>query len=246
MPGIPHLNFPTICPEEPQGNSAFCSSHLVVAEKRGYKTDVKGFLKQVESHDQCEQKGSEMMLKVAKSQGKLCVRLKCTMSYCCLLCIWHRSLMKWRVAYYHHLCYTGTHHFIEEHVKILKECDVPKNVYTCHKDIGEKSKLQCRSRGHLFIVRTCGHIETWRPLYRYMCSYRTWFSSLVITLTRIVRSESPSQVFMITLVWLYDVLKDIPPLMWLFPMTTCATWMVWRLQSNHFLYRLLIATCGQQ
>ena len=38
----------------------------------------------------------------------------------------------------------------------------------CRKDIGNKKKLRRWSRGHQFLVRGGGHIETWQPLYKYV------------------------------------------------------------------------------
>ena len=36
----------------------------------------------------------------------------------------------------------------------------------CNKDTGGKKQLQRWTRGHLFIVRGGGHIESWQPLYK--------------------------------------------------------------------------------
>lgn len=36
----------------------------------------------------------------------------------------------------------------------------------CRKDLGEKGKLRHWSRGHIFVVRSCGHIDTWKPIYK--------------------------------------------------------------------------------
>lgn len=36
----------------------------------------------------------------------------------------------------------------------------------CHKDTGKTKKLRRWSRGHQFIVRGGGHIETWQPLFK--------------------------------------------------------------------------------
>lgn len=44
----------------------------------------------------------------------------------------------------------------------------------CRKDIGEKKKLRRWSRGHQFIIRAGGHIETWQPLYKYVPNYAHW------------------------------------------------------------------------
>ena len=37
---------------------------------------------------------------------------------------------------------------------------------TCNKDTGTQKKLQKWTRGHLFVVRGGGHIDTWQPLYK--------------------------------------------------------------------------------
>ena len=36
----------------------------------------------------------------------------------------------------------------------------------CRKDLGDSKKLHLWSRGHIFLVRPCGHIDMWRPIYR--------------------------------------------------------------------------------
>ena len=36
----------------------------------------------------------------------------------------------------------------------------------CNKDTGTRKKLQKWTRGHLFIVRGGGHIDSWQPLYQ--------------------------------------------------------------------------------
>ena len=43
--GLPGVSFPDICPQQPKGNSAFCSHHLEVAEAKNYPTAVKEFLR---------------------------------------------------------------------------------------------------------------------------------------------------------------------------------------------------------
>ena len=59
----------------------------------------------------------------------------------------------------------GTEEFLRKHPEVLEKC-VTVSTTECKKDTGEKGKLQSWSRGHLFIVRPCGHIDTWHPLYR--------------------------------------------------------------------------------
>ncbi|XP_046864599.1 uncharacterized protein LOC124459114 [Xenia sp. Carnegie-2017] len=75
---------------------------------------------------------------------------------------------------------------------ILRDCVEPTKT-KCNKETGGKQRLQKWSRGHLFIVRGGGIIDKWSPLYR---------------------SESPSQVFLITLSWLRIMLKEINPMNW--------------------------------
>ncbi len=69
-----------------------------------------------------------------------------------------------------HCMYTiaGIEDFIKKNPSVLIDSsEVQSEVdTTCHKDTGEKSRLQLWSRGHFFIVRPCGHIDQWKPLYR--------------------------------------------------------------------------------
>ncbi|KAK3707806.1 hypothetical protein QZH41_011972, partial [Actinostola sp. cb2023] len=68
-----------------------------------------------------------------------------------------------------------------------------KNV-PCNKDTGEKQKtLQKWSRGLLHYVRGGGHIDRWNPLFK---------------------SESPGQVFLLSIHYLHTRLKDVPENQW--------------------------------
>ncbi|XP_068688818.1 uncharacterized protein [Montipora foliosa] len=90
----------------------------------------------------------------------------------------------------------GNARFIErEHgalTALLQDCLEPQPT-SCSKETGGKQRLQKWSRGHLFIVRGGGIIDKWSPLFK---------------------SESPSQVFIIVLSWLFTILKCINPLNW--------------------------------
>ena len=55
---------------------------------------------------------------------------------------------------------------MENHADILNDCEAPSSASVCQKDVGERYKLHSWSRVHFFIVRTCGHIETFRPLFQ--------------------------------------------------------------------------------
>lgn len=37
----------------------------------------------------------------------------------------------------------------------------------CKKNVGEPKRLRRWSRGHQFVVRAGGHIDSWQPLYKY-------------------------------------------------------------------------------
>lgn len=36
----------------------------------------------------------------------------------------------------------------------------------CHKNLGDSKRLRHWNRGHLFIVRPCGHIDFSQPIYK--------------------------------------------------------------------------------
>jgi hypothetical protein len=43
--------------------------------------------------------------------------------------------------------------------------DAAKETVDCSKNSGEKT-APVRSRGHVFIVRACGHVDLWAPIYK--------------------------------------------------------------------------------
>ena len=64
---------------------------------------------------------------------------------------------------------TGTSTLVSSHPELLDgsfDDSVPREV--CRKDTGQGKKLRKWSRGHQFIVRGGGHIDSWQPLYRYV------------------------------------------------------------------------------
>lgn len=78
----------------------------------------------------------------------------------------------------------------------------------CRKDTGERRKLRLWSRGHVFFVRSCGFVDMWRPIYRYVCIHLDSAAQCGNTINAF-RSESPSQVFLIVITWLYETLSKI-------------------------------------
>ena len=56
---------------------------------------------------------------------------------------------------------------IREHSDIPAIIDYTDALKTeCNKYTGTRKKLQIWTRGHLFIVRGGGHMDTWQPLYQ--------------------------------------------------------------------------------
>lgn len=116
----------------------------------------------------------------------------------------------------HHIFITGTERFLQEFPSVVNVLEPSSTDSTCRKDLGERRKLRLWSRGHLVIVRPCGHIDMWRPIYRYtnevaLLCLLVW---LIYFLFYGCRSESPSQVLLIVLSWLYQTLQNIPQIEW--------------------------------
>ena len=62
---------------------------------------------------------------------------------------------------------TGIASLIQEHPALASgTIDEDEEVTICHKNIGQGSRLRKWSRGHQFVVRGGGHIDTWQPLYK--------------------------------------------------------------------------------
>ena len=59
----------------------------------------------------------------------------------------------------------GTDELIEQHPLIADEDALTSEEKLCRKDTGGRSTLRKWSRGHQFVVRGGGHIDTWQPLY---------------------------------------------------------------------------------
>ena len=63
----------------------------------------------------------------------------------------------------------GTDQLLLDHPDIVDLSSVEDNSEPlCRKDTGKSKKLRRWSRGHQFIVRGGGHIETWQPLFKYV------------------------------------------------------------------------------
>ena len=82
LPGVPGLNLPNVCPEQPHGRTVFCPSHLELAKERGYKTDLRGFVAQCGASSVA---GEQPTISNAVSQHSYC-------SFTCIQLKMHGSL----------------------------------------------------------------------------------------------------------------------------------------------------------
>ena len=65
----------------------------------------------------------------------------------------------------------GTLGLLQKHPELLDDTVTQvESTRLCRKNIGTK-KLRKWSRGHQFVVRGGGHIDTFQPLYRLACMY---------------------------------------------------------------------------
>lgn len=58
----------------------------------------------------------------------------------------------------HDVKFLRTEDFLLKHHSVLESC-VTVSTTQCNKDTGDRGRLQSWSRGHLLIVRPCGHIH---------------------------------------------------------------------------------------
>ena len=60
---------------------------------------------------------------------------------------------------------TGIDDLINRHPEIADENQLKITEELCRKDTRKRPSLRKWSRGHQFVVRGGGHIDTWQPLY---------------------------------------------------------------------------------
>ena len=64
---------------------------------------------------------------------------------------------------------TGISKLLEDNPEVADQAVYEDpNEPLCRKDTGKAKRLRKWSRGHQFIVRAGGHIDTWHPLYKYV------------------------------------------------------------------------------
>ncbi|KAJ8028216.1 hypothetical protein HOLleu_30395 [Holothuria leucospilota] len=186
--GVPVLNLPDVCTNEPQHGHAFCSVHVSMVNDYNktsgapsVPTKLKEFLKYCNvgtdgDNDKPSEDESSIMGKVVQTAAK------------CGLDTTAGS----NVINQH-----SGQEFITPNMPLIKdvlaECDERDRHEVCNKDTGDKKPLNQRSRGHMVAVSPGGHILMFNPLYR---------------------SESPSQalLFMLSVVCL--CLGGAPETLW--------------------------------
>ena len=93
--------------------------------------------------------------------------IKCRISsnyYCYLVRLYIYLTMMFVFCMLH----SGTADLIKQHPSILAAMnDSTSSTQPCQKNLGDNmKKLRKWSRGHQFIVRAGGHIDTWQPIYK--------------------------------------------------------------------------------
>lgn len=185
--GLPLLNYPNVCTASPKYGKAFCDEHLQYLTRNhpNIPTDLRGFLAY------CGIQRSEA--EIGEHANENMSGQEVTKVDAVLSSFHHDELSQLGNSAV--MC-QGNTEFIETEYdamsNVLSECTEPRPT-SCNKDTGAKQRLQKWSRGHLFIVRGGGIIDKWNPLFK---------------------SESPSQVFMIVLSWLFVILKSLNPANW--------------------------------
>ena len=95
----------------------------------------------------------------------------------------------------HVVLYSGAVNMVKENTKevveILTGCDdtLPSTEEPCNKETGERSSLNMKSRGYVFIVTAGGYIQTFSPIYR----YKTVFMVFIFTHKEVMHFFFPQQ-----------------------------------------------------
>ena len=68
----------------------------------------------------------------------------------------------------------GTTKFLQSHPGLVGDMVLKdySELPQCRKDLGEQGRLRHWSRGHIFVVRSCGHVDLWAPIFK----WEPWFS----------------------------------------------------------------------
>ncbi|CAB3985930.1 Hypothetical predicted protein [Paramuricea clavata] len=173
------INNPNICPLSPKRGHAFCQLHCVRAAALGVPSELRQFYK----YCGLNFKDKDEALEEISEQAILAESSSENMASC----LESISGTKQDRNDYNATSFQGTTDFLEKNPSFVKDqsCDEETS---CNKDTGGLKALHSWSRGIFFIVSAGGHIEYWQPLYR---------------------SESPTQAFVVTILWLYRKFKGM-------------------------------------
>ncbi|XP_078366040.1 uncharacterized protein LOC144650252 [Oculina patagonica] len=152
--GIPTLNYPNVCTEQPcNPQSALCERHSEIAKAKGIPTGQRDFI-----HNYCgvrrnDEVNSSITLNevssVDQALNKLAERKR-------------HNLTPSTVAKSQ-----GTEKFLSKHKGLLTADHGVIDKENCNKDTGEKQKsLHKWSRGLMHFVRGSGFIDSWTPLFQ--------------------------------------------------------------------------------
>uniref|UniRef100_A0A1X7UPD7 CxC5 like cysteine cluster associated with KDZ domain-containing protein n=1 Tax=Amphimedon queenslandica TaxID=400682 RepID=A0A1X7UPD7_AMPQE len=152
------LNYVSACPNQPENGEAFCEEHKEKAKSLGIPTILGDYVKYKKQNS----RDIGLAGKKADKQVDLHAASDCQ----------------------------GTTGIIDKFPNMSADLDDEDSSSkpSCNKETGEKKRIQRWTRGHFFVVRGGGHIDTWQPLYQ---------------------SEGPAQVFLILLVWMISAMQEM-------------------------------------
>ena len=89
--------------------------------------------------------------------------------------------MRYTIKHFIIHVYAGTSTLLSENPALIISAEIEDSSQPiCRKDTGQKKKLRKWSRGHQFVVRGGGHIDSWAPLFKYDCHNHTEFILIII------------------------------------------------------------------
>ena len=113
------------------------------------------------------------MLKVQSTKVTWCILMShwicesihylCMIGFCFKYCL--LSAVHWIDV---RLVFAGISKLASQHPQLIHDSVVNNGTALCRKDTGKGGKLRKWSRGHQFVIRGGGHIDTWQPLYKYV------------------------------------------------------------------------------
>ena len=179
---------PMVCTNSPATGQAFCVSHCASVAQLGYPTDLKDFLKSCSNTRQSVDPDAytkPMKQRVDEQLKMISKQLETPPEDDGPLASTDvKTSMEAQ----------GTSYLLRNTAfRNTDKFELQGDGEDCNKDTGTNMKLRMWSRGILSTIRGGGHIDHFAPLYN---------------------SESPTQVAMILIAFLCEVLKDVKPELW--------------------------------